>query len=211
MAVQKRFKHVSGLKELDALLDGLTDEKFRKAALRAAAKKTLAPVAEVLKSKLPSGSSSESSYSHYESYTGKKGYNPGDLRNGVKTSIKLNTGKDIKTDRNGNIRDGQRSELQSAITFDSHVYKLASILENGRSKRVAQTNDGKVFHMYGKATDKTHRDIGTTEPRNFVSSTFAQCETAMTENFKHELTQSITQQAKRLQRKKAKEAKNARG
>ncbi|ELA9841223.1 hypothetical protein V4F87_003265 [Vibrio parahaemolyticus] len=203
MAIQRKLKHVSGLDDVEKMLDALTDPKFRARALRNAAKKSMQPVKATLQSKLPSGGSDESSYAHYESYTGKKGYKPGDLRNGVKLAIKVNSDKDIKVSKSGKVKDNQRSELYSIVTFDSHVYKLASILENGRSKRVATTKNGKVFHYYGNPTDQVKRDIGTTEPRNFVSSTFAEHEHSITETFKDELTKSIAQQAKRMAKKNA--------
>ncbi|KFA99264.1 hypothetical protein [Vibrio sp. ER1A] len=203
MAIQRKLKHISGLDDVEKLLDGLTDPKFRANALRNAARKSMNPVKDTLQSKLPAGGAEEESYKHYESYTGKKGYKPGDLRKGVKLKISVNSAKEIKTNRKGYVKDNQRSELFSTVTFDNHVYKLASILEHGRTRRVATTKNGKVFHYFGHATDSVKRDIGTTAPRNFISSTFAEHEGQIAETFKSELIKSISRQAKRLAKKNA--------
>ena len=207
MAIQRKYKHIDGLKELDEMLDALIDPKFRARALRAAARKSLQPVKATLESKLPAGGSAEDSYKHYESSKG-KGYKPGDLRKGVRIKIKINTDKNIKVSKSGKINDNQKSELYSNVTFDSHVYKLASILENGRTKRVATTGNGKVFHAWGNPTDQVKRDIGETAPRNFVSSTFAEHETDIAETFKKELTKSIIQQQKKYDKEQKRNGGN---
>lgn len=198
MAIQKKLKHVQGLAELDALLDGLTDPKFRAKALRSAAKATMTPVQQTLIEKLPEGGKDHPSYKHY----GATGYKSGDLRAGTRIVTTVNTTRPIKTDKQGNVKKGQRSELFSSVTFKPQLIKLANILEHGRTKRVARTEDGNVFHFYGHRTDKTERDIGTTEPKNFVSSTATECESTMVETFKTNLTNSIALEAKRLARKK---------
>ncbi|WP_068871972.1 hypothetical protein [Edwardsiella tarda] len=189
----RRLKHVDGLQELDKLLDGLTDPKFRARALRVAAKATMAPVEQTLKSKLPSGGSDQSSYKHY----GIDGYNPGDLRNATKITVRVNSNKEIKQDRTGSIKKNQRNELYAAVGFKPKYVKLASILEHGRSRRIATTEDGKVFHFFGHRTDATERDIGTTEPRNFVSETAVECEAKMVADFRTSLEASIAREVKR--------------
>ncbi|MGL4765215.1 MAG: hypothetical protein ACRC2N_09345 [Aeromonas sp.] len=208
MAVQKKLKHVQGLAELDAMLESLIDPKFRARALRKAGKATLQPVEQVLKSKLPDGGSDHPSYKHY----GQDGYTAGDLKNGTRITMKVNTAKPVKTDKKGNVAKGQRSELYGIVTFKPKLVKLANILEHGRTKRIARTDDGNVFNFYGKPTDKTERDIGTTEPKNFISSTVTECESAMVETFKNSLLDSVTKEVKRQERaikraakKKAKE------
>ena len=203
MAVQKKLKHVQGLAELDAMLEGLIDPKFRARALRAAGKATLQPVEQVLKSKLPDGGSDHPSYKHY----GQDGYKAGDLKAGTKTMIKVNTAKPIKTDKKGNPRKGQLSELYGIVTFQPKLVKLANILEHGRTRRIARTEDGKVFHYYGHRTDKTERDIGTTEPKNFISSTSTECEPLMVETFRINLLESINKEVKKHERAMKRAAK----
>ena len=205
MAIQRKLKHVDGLKELDALLDSLVDPKFRGRALRNAGRKAMEPVKTTLESKLPIGDGDEESYKHYESYTGKKGYQSGDLRKGVKLRVSVNSDKDIKVSKSGSVSGKQKSELYTVVTFDNHLAKLANVLEHGRQKRVATTKNGKLFHYYGNKTDMVQRDIGTTAPKNFVSETFAQCETSMVDTFKQELIKSIEKQAKAYARKKKKD------
>lgn len=195
MAIQRTTKTVQGLKELDAMLDSLTDPKFRKAALRNAGRKAMTPVKLALIDNVPESDNPDepSSYAHY-----KDGYKSGDLKRGVKLSVTVNTDKNIKINKSGFANTKQAGELYTNVTFDSSVYGLAMILENGRSKREATTKAGKVFHVYGNRTDKVKRDIGTFEGKNFVSRTFAEQESAMTERFKEELTNSITKQAKKM-------------
>lgn len=203
MAVSRKLKHIKGLDDVEKLLDGLTDAKFRKNALRNAGRKAMAPVKETLKSKIPSGVSDDSSYKHYQGSSKKEGYTSGDLREGVKLKIAVNTDKKIRTDRNGYAKGNLASELFANVTFDNHVYKLASILENGRTKRTATTRNGKVFHYYGKRTDMVQRDIGTTAPKHFVASTFAECEGTMVQIFKRELIGSIEKQYKAMSKANA--------
>ena len=196
-----KIKTVSGLKELDNLLDSLVDPKFRRTALRTAARKTLTPVKAVLQSKLPDGGEDESSYSHYNNG---QGYKSGDLRNGVKISISVNTDKKIKTKSDGYAKDKQSAELVAEVTFKKPLIKLAMILENGRSKRVATTRNGKQFHTFGKPTDYVKRDIGVTQGMHFVSSTAAECEASMVTDFSRELTLSISKQVKKMEKKNGK-------
>ncbi|MFL1802338.1 hypothetical protein ACJW8F_13235 [Plesiomonas shigelloides] len=191
--IHRKTKTLSGLDSVERLLDGLTDPKFRARALRSAARKTLTPVKSALQSKLPAGGKEESSYKHY----GVDGYKPGDLRDGVRLQIKVNTNKKSIAS-NGRAKKDAQSELVAKVTFHKSVYKLASILENGRQRRIASTKDGNVFHYFGHKTDLVQRDIGTTAPRNFVSETFAESEAQMTSGFASELKQSIAQEAKRL-------------
>lgn len=202
MALQRTKKTVTGLKEVEAMLDSLVDPKFRKAALRNAGRRTMNPVKERLQANIPVGSSDKSSYKHYQGSSKKEGYTSGDLRNGVKVKLSVNTDKKIKTNKSGYAKKGMEAELVASVTFDNHVYKLASILENGRTKRVATTRNGKVFHYFGKPTDNVKRDIGTFTPRNFVSQTFAECESLMTKNFRDEMIGSIKKQVKLMEKKK---------
>ncbi|EPN4965794.1 hypothetical protein BA746_00345 [Vibrio parahaemolyticus] len=203
MAIQRKLKNIQGLDSVEALLDGLTDAKFRERALRNAGRKAMEPVKETLKSKIPVGSSPKSSYRHYQGSSRKQGYTSGDLREGVKLRVNVNTRKKIKVGKGGRVKDNQASELFANVTFDNHVYGLAAILENGRQKRVAKTKNGKVFHAWGKPTDSTHRDIGTTEPKHFVSETYAEHESAIVERFKGELINSIEKQAKAMRKANA--------
>ncbi|WP_028022234.1 hypothetical protein [Enterovibrio calviensis] len=203
MASKRTLKHVTGLKEVEAMLDSLTDSKFRKAALRAAGRKALDPVKTTLQSKIPVGDSEQDSYKHYQGSSKKEGYTSGDLRNGVKIKIAVNTDKKIRTNSSGFAKGNMTSELFATVTFDNHVYKLASILENGRQKRVAKTRNGKVFHYFGSPTDMVQRDIGTFKGKHFVSSTFAEHESSMVERFRVELIGSIDKQVKKMEKANA--------
>lgn len=199
MAIQRTTKTVQGLKELDAMLDSLTDPKFRKAALRNAGRKAMTPVKDALIANVPESDNPDepSSYAHY-----KDGYKSGDLKRGVKLKVKINTDKKIHITKSGYAKENQSGELYTSVTFDNSVYGLAMILENGRSKREATTKSGRTFKVYGRNTDKVKRDIGTTGAKNFVSRTFTEQESAMTERFKSELTTSIIKQAKKMAKAK---------
>lgn len=196
----KKLKHVDGLKELDAMLDGLIDPKFRARALRTAARETMKPVETALKSKLPAGGEEKLSYKHY----GADGYSPGDLRNGTKITIRVNSNKAIKQNSSGEIKKNSRNELWASVGFKSHLVKLANILEHGRSRRVASTEDGKVFHVYGNPTDMTERDIGTFDGKGFVLATELECEAKMVNDFKVSLTASVEREARRLNKPRRK-------
>ncbi|HDI3263897.1 TPA: hypothetical protein PMC50_002518 [Vibrio cholerae] len=200
MAIQSNKNQVTGLKEVEALLDSLVDPKFRAKALREAGRKAMTPVKQTLISNIPSSSSpDDSSYKHY----GEEGYSSGDLKQGVKLQVIVNSNKDVKS-KNTGLGGKQSAELITNLTFDKHLYKLAGILEHGRTKRIAKTRNGNVFHSYGKPTDSTQRDIGTFEGKHFVSKTFAQCEGKMVADFKRELIQSIQKQSKAMAKKGAK-------
>ncbi|WMB74219.1 hypothetical protein RA178_06280 [Shewanella oncorhynchi] len=200
--MSRQMKHVKGLDSVDKLLDSLTDPKFRKAALRSAARKAMAPVKEALQSNIRSSvsNSDTSSYEHYTSSKGKQGYSSGDLEKGVKLSISVNTDKNIKIKSNGFATDKQSGELFANVTFDNHTAKLAAILENGRTKRVATTRNGKVFHYFGNPTDLVQRDISTTSGKHFVSNTFAEQEHLMVDRFKKELITAIATQTKKMEK-----------
>ncbi|MCU8498495.1 hypothetical protein M2G70_07430 [Vibrio vulnificus] len=196
----KELKHVSGLKELDAMLDSLVDPKFRGKALRQAGRKAMLPVVQTLKSNIPSGVSGTESYEHYQGSSKKEGYTSGDLREGVKLKMRVNTTKDIKTKSSGYAVDAMSAEMFANVTFDNHVYKLAAILENGRQKRIATTRNGKVFHSWGKPTDFVQRDIGETQGKHFVSKTFAEHESSMVDRFKTEIIEAVKKQTKAMEK-----------
>ncbi|ENM2831974.1 hypothetical protein AB6Q85_002321 [Vibrio cholerae] len=199
----KTLKHISGLSEVDKMLDSLTDPKFRAKALRMAGRKAMIPVVDTLKSKIPSGVSDKSSYDHYQGSSKKEGYQSGELRDGVKLKMIINTTKDIKTKSNGYAKDNMTAEMFANVTFDNHVYKLAAKLENGRQKRVATTRNGKVFHSWGKPTDDVQRDIGETQGKHFVSSTYAEHESSMADRFKTEIVSAIKKQSKAMEKNNA--------
>ncbi|MFM1687934.1 hypothetical protein ACJ7VZ_05335 [Aeromonas salmonicida] len=171
--------NIRGKRELDQMLDQLTDPKFRAAALRKAAKVTMEPVKNSLITASPS-----------------------ELKDGVVIRTTVNTSKDIKTSK---VKENQRSELFSTVTYDNAHYGLAMILEYGRSKRLAKTSDGKVFHSWGKRTKFVERDIGTTAAQNFVSETATAVEHKMKTDFENNLLASIQYQAKRLEKRNAKQ------
>ena len=165
---------MQGLGDLNTLLDSLTDPKFRAAALRASAKKAMEPVKQVLESKAPSM-----------------------VKAGVTSKTVVNTNKKMKINR---IKEQDRGEIFSQVTFVNEYYGMAMILEHGRSKRLAKTEDGKVFHSWGKATKYVERDIGTTEPKNFVSETATQTEAVMVNTFAESLKTEVEKQFKRMNR-----------
>ncbi|QWL58220.1 hypothetical protein HQ400_07840 [Aeromonas jandaei] len=162
---------MTGLEDLNAILDSLTDPKRRAAALRRSAKLAMEPVKRVLESKAPSL-----------------------VKDGVVLKTTVNTNKKMKINR---VRQQDRSELFSQVTFKNDFYGMAMILEHGRSKRLAKTKDGKVFHSWGKATEFVERDIGTTEPKNFVSETATETEAVMIKTFSETLRTEIEKHAKR--------------
>lgn len=163
---------MTGLGDMNKLLDSLTDPKRRAAALRSSAKKAMQPVKQVLESKAPSL-----------------------VKDGVVLKTTVNTNKKMKIKR---IKQQDRGELFSQVTFTNEYYGMAMILEHGRSKRLAKTSDGKVFHSWGKATKFVERDIGTTEPKNFVSETAAETEALMIKTFSESLVTEVEKQAKRM-------------
>ncbi|MGG5825940.1 hypothetical protein [Aeromonas salmonicida] len=165
---------MQGLGDLNKLLDSLVDPKRRAAALRASAKRAMEPVKQVLESKAPSM-----------------------VKPGVTLKTVVNTNKGMKINR---IKEQDRAELFSQVTFTNQYFGMAMILEHGRSKRLAKTEDGKVFHSWGKATKYVERDIGTTEPKNFVSETATQTEALMVNTFSSALVSEVEKQAKRMNR-----------
>ncbi|MGL6606613.1 hypothetical protein [Aeromonas hydrophila] len=169
---------MTGLGDMNKLLDSLTDPKFRAAALRRSAKQAMEPVKQALESKAPSL-----------------------VKPGVVLKTVVNTNKKMKINR---IKQQDRGELFSQVTFTNEYYGMAAILEHGRSKRLAKTRDGKVFYSWGKATKFVERDIGTTEPKNFVSETAAQTELSMINRFSESLVTAVEQQAKRMKRARGK-------
>lgn len=203
MSLNRNLKHVKGLDKLDKMLDSLVDPKFRARALRNAGRKAMNPVKETLKSKIPAGNSDDSSYEHYQGSSKKQGYTSGDLREGVKIKMIVNTEKDIKTGSDGYAKDPMKAEMFANVTFDNHVYKLAAILENGRQRRVATTRNGKVFHSWGNPTDDVKRDIGEFKGKNFVAETYAEHESQMVSRFREDLIKSIRLQAKKMEKANA--------
>lgn len=201
--MSRQMKHVKGLDALDKMLDSLTDPKFRKAALRSAGRKAMEPVKQALQAKImaDTSTSDESSYKHYQSSAG-EGYQSGDLAKGVKISVTVNTDKAIKLKANGFATDKQGGELFVNVSFKNSVAKLAAILENGRSKRIATTKNSNVFHYFGNPTNQVQRDIGITQGKNYVSNTYAEQEHLIADRFKKEITQSIAIQTKKMEKKK---------
>lgn len=173
------MKTMTGLDELNSLLDSITNPKFRARALRKSAKETMIPVKTTLDNNAPSM-----------------------LKDKSIIRITVNTNKELKPSKRF-LNDKKYNELYSEVTYKNEDYGMAMILENGRKQNMAEVSDGKKWHTYGKATDETSRDIGTTEGLHFVEQTRFECEDEMAIGFGNKLLAQVEAEIKK-QDKRAK-------
>ena len=121
MAVSK-YK-VKGMKELSKALDGLTEPKFRKAALRKAGKTSMSPVLTAVKAAAPVWTNLS---------TLPKGSAPAALKRDIKMSTSVNVTP--KVSKSGKISKASRNELKVTIKTGKNTEKYALVSEYGRDE-----------------------------------------------------------------------------
>lgn len=185
--------NISGLKELNDLLDSLTEPKFRARALRNSAKVSMESVKQEMINSLPTN------------------MKPDDVV--VKT--KVNTDKKIGKVKKGYIKDDKYSELYSEVTFrtrkgeygEESAYGMATIMNYGRRNPLARVRGVSKFHSFGKPTEETHRYIGVTEGLHFVEKVRFSTEESLRSEFERNLEQELQTQIKKQDKYRKRKAR----
>ncbi len=187
MAIKRRTK-ITGLDNLNKMLDAITDPKYRAKILRKAGNVTLKSVEGVMIANSPNS-----------------------LKDQTKRQLVVNTNKPIKINRKGFIAEKKFHELWGQVTFKPGIegFGLAMILENGRDDSQGDLKrDGSTkWHSWGNPTSETIRNIGTTKPLRFVEKTFFQVEKSMAITFGNTLLEEIKKEVKRHSKRNAKAAR----
>lgn len=173
---------VQGLKELNDLLDSLTDPKFRTAALRATAKKVMQHPKKVMEDNAPS-----------------------ELKNEVVIKTKINKIKPGSKIKKGYIKADKFNELYSEVTFSykkgthgkESAFGLAMIHNYGRRNPLAKVTGDSQFHVFGKPTNEHIRYIGNTKGTDFVDKVRFETEPQIREDFEKAFLEEVEKQVKR--------------
>lgn len=185
--------NISGLKELNGLLDSLTEPKFRRRALRNSAKVSMESVKQEMINSLPTN------------------MKPSD----VVTKTKVNTDKKMGKVKKGYIKDDKYSELYSEVTFrtrkgeygEESAYGMATIMNYGRRNPLARVRGVSKFHSFGKPTEETHRYIGVTEGLHFVEKVRFNTEESLRSEFERNLEQELQTQIKKQDKYRKRKAR----
>lgn len=181
--------NISGLKELNDLLDSLQDPKFRASALRISAKKSMEPVKQEMINSLPSDMKSDDVV--------------------IKTTV--NTNKKMGNVKEGYISEKKYAELFSEVTFrmkkgeygNESAYGMAMIHNYGRRNPLARVRGDSKFHSFGKPTEETHRYIGVSAGSHFVDKVRFNTEEQLRSDFEKNLEQEIQRQIKKQDKNRA--------
>lgn len=184
----KSFCQVEGLEDFNKLIDSLTDEKFRSAALRNATKRALAPMQTALEQAAP------------EQAKGK-----------TTVKIKINKISKIKVTYGKALKANKAKEIVAVVTWkDRDTHAFVGTMEYGRKKAMAKLGKGKgtLWYAWGRSTDEVIRNIGTTPPlRPFVEAVHFQMSPVVTETFQKVILEEVDKQIKRQDRRNNKAAK----
>ncbi|NEX74800.1 hypothetical protein [Aeromonas rivipollensis] len=177
--------NVQGLKELNDLLDSLTDPKFRKAALRATAKRVMTPVKSTMIENAPS-----------------------EIKNDVVIKTKVNTNNKKLGNIKGFIKEDKFNELYSEVTFsykkgthgDESAYGMAMIYNYGRRNPLAKVSGDSKFHVFGNPTNEHLRYIGKTPGTYFVDKVRFEAEPKIRSDFEKYFLEEVEKQIKKHDR-----------
>ncbi|UNU29665.1 hypothetical protein [Aeromonas hydrophila] len=175
--------NISGLKELNDLLDSLTEPKFRTRALRNSAKSSMNSVKQEMVNSLPSNMKADD----------------------VVIKTKVNTDKKMGKVKQGFVQEDKYSELYTEVTFrmkkgeygEESAYGMAHIMNYGRRNPLARVRGQSKFYSFGKPTEETHRYIGVTEGLHFVEKVRFNTEETLRADFERNLEQELQTQIKK--------------
>lgn len=182
MAVLNEKYKVNGLDALDKALDGLTDEKFRKAALRRAGKKSMQVVLNDAKQNAPvlKDETNDSAI-------------PGQLRDDIKMTTSVNVSP---TTKSGKLSKNKNAELKVRVKTGKDTEDYALVTEFGRDPYTIQRD--KVFD---KKTNTYTAIVGKIDPRPFLGPALHDNREKVLTDFRKELTDEIFTQAKKMGKK----------
>ncbi len=170
---------VYGLDALDKALDGLTDVKFRKAALRRAGKKSMQVVLNQAKNDAPILKDETNG----EAVAGQ-------LRDDIKMSTSVNIDP---TTKSGKISKNKDAELKVKVKTGKDTEDYALVTEFGREEYQVQRDQ-----IFGKNTKSYTVNIGKIEPRPFMAPALDDNKNKVLTDFAAELADEIILQGKKM-------------
>lgn len=181
MAIKRETFGVTGLNELDKALDSLTEDKFRKAALRNAGKKSMQVVLRDAKDNAPV----------------LKDDRGGDVIAGqLRDDIKMTTSVNISPlTKSGKLSKNKTSELKVLVKTGKDTEDYALVTEFGRESY--EVIRDKAF---GKNTESYKVTIGKIDPRPFLAPALDNNKNKVLNDFRDELEQAIIIQAKKMEK-----------
>ncbi|EQB2600687.1 hypothetical protein ACYHQE_004373 [Aeromonas salmonicida] len=182
-------KHIQGLDNLNSVLDSLVNPKFRKAALRNAAKRSMEPAKSIMEANAPAL-----------------------IKNDVVIKTKVNTDRVKSMKIKGFIKEDKYNELYSEVTFDmkkgkhgkESAFGMAMVFNYGRRNPLAKVKGDSKFFAFGNPTEEPYRYIGATEGNHFVDKVRFESEPIVEAIFTKVLLEEIEKQAKKQDKQKGK-------
>lgn len=175
---------VDGLKGLSKALNGLTEPKFRKAALRTAGRKAMAPVLAAAKARAPVWT---------DTSTLPEGAKPGALRDDLRMSVSVNV--EPKVGKNGKITNSSKNELKVTIKTTKATEDYALVSEYGREEHTFMK-----YTVFGKPVLGFEATLPKLTPEPWLRPTFDGMQNKVVQDFASELEISIAKQAKKQQK-----------
>lgn len=190
MAVVIKKFPIRGFKELQRALLGLTEPKFRKAALRRAGKAAMKPVHQDAMRNAP--------------FLSDKIRNPNTPIGLLKTDIKMSTRVNINPSihKNGKVRKTSKHELSVMVKTTKKTEDFALTIEYGRDEFVITRTVA-----FGKATKEYVTIAPETKPQPFMRPALDDNYLKVFRGFRDELRKEIAKQAKAQARFLAKQNK----
>lgn len=179
MAISITQYRLSGFKELDHALRGLTEPKFRKAALRRSGKAAMQPVYDDVKRLAPTLKDSSR--------------NPNVAKNILKNDIKMSTRTNIRPSKtkSGKIRGSAKHELSVMVKTGKNSEDFALIVEYGRESFVITRTV-----VFGKQSKEYVTISPEVEPQPFMRPALYDNYDKVFKIFRTELEKEIAKQAK---------------
>jgi hypothetical protein len=175
------WNRINGMVETGKALKGLTEPKFRKAALRKAGKVAMSPVLSAVKTSAPA-------FTNLSKLP--KGARPMALKNDIKMSVSVNISPSLS--KSGKITKSSQSELRVIIKTGKETEKYALVSEYGRV-----AHSFMKYTVFGKPVLGFVATLPELKPEPWMRPTYDRMQTAVAQNFADELAKSIIVQAKK--------------
>lgn len=182
MSIKRETVQFSGFKELDKALDKLTEDKFRKAALRNSGKMAMAPVLFSAKKNAP-----------VLKTEGGENAKAGQLRDDIKMSTSVNVSPVTKS---GKVSKSKKDELKVVVKTGKDTEDYALVTEYGREPVTI-----KKVHVFDKvAAQPFDYTFGEIQPRPFMQPALYDNKGEVLSIFYKELGSEIMTQAKKQEK-----------
>lgn len=185
----KSYAQVKGFKELNQMLESLTDNKFRKAALKEAAQNAMKPVLFDAKANAPTLEISEKNPS---------GVVAGQLKNDIKMKTRYIADPNSIISKSGKLKKNS-SEITVSVETGRATKDYAAVVEFGRPEKIAIRSE-----VFGRKTKEFEAIVPKVTPRPYLQPAFYKHSDKMADKFGKHMYKSIQKQIARQKRLRGK-------